>query len=121
METIQSLLLGSVCCPSFTGVKECAQDAGSVHPHLGVHRQVVVGPHPFVELGHDCGGFRDVGVSRCQRSCRSCRKVSQCSTNRLRGSTPDFLSGFTPLAAMQWLTRVFVRSFPSPRLVASQG
>ena len=56
METIQSLLLGSVCCPSFTGVKECAQDAGSVHPHLGVHRQVVVGPHPFVELGHDCGG-----------------------------------------------------------------
>ena len=62
METIQSLLLGSVCCPSFTGVKECAQDAGSVHPHLGVHRQVVVGPHPFVELGHDCGGFRDSGV-----------------------------------------------------------
>ena len=30
--------------------------------------------------------------------CRSCRKVVSIPSNRLRGSTPDFLSGFTPLA-----------------------
>ena len=54
MKTIQSLLLGSICCPSFTGVEDCTQDAGPVHLHLGVHRQVVVGPDRFVELGHDC-------------------------------------------------------------------
>ena len=35
---------------------------------------------------------------RYQCSCRSCRKVLQCLTIRLRGSIPDFLSGFTPLA-----------------------
>ena len=54
VETIQSLLLGSVYCPSFTGVEECAQDAGSVQTHLGFRRQIFVGSHPFVELGHDC-------------------------------------------------------------------
>ena len=31
MATIQSLLLGSVCCPSFTGVEDFAQDEGSAH------------------------------------------------------------------------------------------
>ena len=35
---------------------------------------------------------------RCQCSCRSCQKVLQCLTIHLRGSTPDFLSGYTPLA-----------------------
>ena len=35
---------------------------------------------------------------RCQCSSRSCRKVLQCLTIHLRGSTPDFLSGFTPIA-----------------------
>ena len=33
METIQSLLLASVCCPNLTGVEDCTQDAGSVHRH----------------------------------------------------------------------------------------
>lgn len=36
--------------------------------------------------------------SQCQRSCRSCRTVKYSFTIRLRGSTPDFLLGFTPLA-----------------------
>lgn len=30
--------------------------------------------------------------------CRGCRKVTRKPFNRLRGSTPDLLSGFTPLA-----------------------
>ena len=61
METIQSFLLPSVCCPSFTGVEDCAQDACSVHMHLVVH---LVVPHSFaiVELGHDFWGLRDSGV-----------------------------------------------------------
>ena len=33
---------------------ECAHDTGSLHLHLDVLRQVVFGPHPLVELGHDC-------------------------------------------------------------------
>ena len=30
--------------------------------------------------------------------CRSCRRVTSMPANRLRGPTPDFLSGFTPIA-----------------------
>jgi hypothetical protein len=36
--------------------------------------------------------------SQWQRSCSSCRKVLRGWTNRLQGSTPDFLLGLTPLA-----------------------
>ena len=54
METIQSPLLDSVCCPSLTGAEACAQDVGFVHLHLGFHFQAAIGSHPLVELGLDC-------------------------------------------------------------------
>ena len=41
---------------------------------------------------------RQVKTAGSGSGCRSCRKVTNMPCNRLRGSTPDLLLGFTPLA-----------------------
>jgi hypothetical protein len=62
MEAVQSLLLSGICCPSFAGVKKSGQDISFAYLHLGIHCQVVVGPHPLMQPGHNRSGFVHPGV-----------------------------------------------------------
>ena len=43
-----------------------------------------------------------------QRGCRSCQKVMNMPINRLWGSTPDFLLGFTPLHQGKPATNIYL-------------
>ena len=45
VEGIESFLLSGICGPRLAAVKQCADNTGIVHDHLGLHCQFGVGPH----------------------------------------------------------------------------
>ena len=45
VEGVESFLLSGICGRRLTAVNQCADDAGNVHYHLGLHCQFGVGPH----------------------------------------------------------------------------
>ena len=62
VEAIQFRFLSSICRPCLVRVQQSAQDAGSMHFHLCVLCEVVVGPHFLMELRHHSCGLCDPAV-----------------------------------------------------------